>query len=244
MRHPTSVYPPVNESAPLNQHQYPKKVFQTDRNMNIENSQDFDSPMNQRTINATAKAAPASSAAQVLPDREVFVQSPARNIYPNQATMSEHDPSTFSPPRTDLPFTLASRSPLGTLGIYGNLDTPSPPKRAEHLINRRTRFEREMESICAEAENVERERSQSRSKKASALEGVDDDDKYVGPWVLGRVVGKGASGEPFYSNSSKQKLCNADRNFVRSSSTRKIKMVSCLCCYQDRAECQYQRHGR
>lgn len=35
----------------------------------------------------------------------------------------------------------------------------------------------------------------SPSKKPSALEGADADDKYVGPWVLGKMVGKGASGE-------------------------------------------------
>lgn len=86
-----------------------------------------------------------------------------------------------------------ARMPLAMIPFFENLNTPSPPRRANHLVNRKTRFEREMDNLAQETQK-KRERSPS-VKKASALEGVDDDDKYVGPWVLGKVVGKGASGE-------------------------------------------------
>ncbi|KAJ9097710.1 hypothetical protein QFC21_004748 [Naganishia friedmannii] len=164
--------------------------------MDIQKSDDSDSPMSQSSLTVSARSASVSTAAPQLPNMEFSSrQPPARNLYPTyQTEILSYEPPTFSPPRTNRPFNLASRSPLGTLAFYGNLDTPSPPRRADHLINRRTRFEREMETLSAEAENEKRERSQSRNKKASALEGVDNDDKYVGPWVLGRVVGKGASG--------------------------------------------------
>lgn len=51
-----------------------------------------------------------------------------------------------------------------------------------------------MDTLALE-EQTKKARSPSATKKASALEGVHLDDKYVGPWVLGKVVGKGASGK-------------------------------------------------
>lgn len=84
--------------------------------------------------------------------------------------------------------------PLVAIPFFENLNTPSPPRRAEHLVNRKTRFEREMDNLDEEKEKQKEKRSSS--KKRSALEGAEADDKYVGPWVLGKMVGKGASGEP------------------------------------------------
>ncbi|KAJ9123993.1 hypothetical protein QFC22_000785 [Naganishia vaughanmartiniae] len=194
MRHPNIVNQSADAFATANKYQYPEMAYQTDRNMNIQKSDDSSSPMSQSSIQVSTRAAIVFNTAPALPDLEFSAQPPAHNVYQDRTETPSQEPATLSPSRTNRPFALASRSPLGTLAFYGNLDTPSPPRRAEHLMNRRTRFEREMDSLCAEAENEKRERSQSRSKKASALEGVDNDDKYVGPWVLGRVVGKGASG--------------------------------------------------
>ncbi|GHJ88687.1 hypothetical protein NliqN6_5089 [Naganishia liquefaciens] len=84
------------------------------------------------------------------------------------------------------------RMPLAAIPFFENLNTPSPPRRAEHLVNRKTRFEREMDNLLEEKENQKGKRSPS--KKPSAMEGAEADDKYVGPWVLGKMVGKGASG--------------------------------------------------
>lgn len=194
MHHSDSDNNPADTSVPPSQHRYPEDVSQSDRKMDIQNSDGSNSPISQSSAQNSEKATPISTIAQRLPEMEYSFQPLARNIYSVQTEPPSLEPPTFSPPRTNRPFNLGSRSPLGTLAFFGNLDTPSPPRRAEHLINRRTRFEREMDNLCAEAENSQRERSQSKSKKASALEGVDNDDKYVGPWVLGRVVGKGASG--------------------------------------------------
>ncbi|KAJ9094846.1 hypothetical protein QFC19_007775 [Naganishia cerealis] len=150
------------------------------------------------TANVSASATPVSNVAQLSPSK-LSLPPPAWNAYPKRAETFSDSPMTWSPLRSSRPLNPASRSPLGTMPFYGNLNTPSPPRRAEHLLNRRTRFEREMDNLYAETENAKREISKS-VKKASALEGVDDDDKYVGPWVLGRVVGKGASGKPPFGN--------------------------------------------
>jgi hypothetical protein len=105
---------------------------------------------------------------------------------------TQHPP--LSLPRVTPPSTSArQRMPLASIPLFENLNTPSPPRRAEHLVNRKTRFEREMDTLDEEKEK--QQEKASPSKKPSALEGADADDKYVGPWVLGKMVGKGASGE-------------------------------------------------
>lgn len=67
-----------------------------------------------------------------------------------------------------------------------------------------------MDTLALEAQ-TKKERSPSVVKKASALEGVDLDDKYVGPWVLGKVVGKGASGE--FGNNQSAFCCMRTKRF-------------------------------
>lgn len=126
----------------------------------------------------------------------------------------------------------SNRMPLASIPFFENLNTPSPPRRADHLINRKTRFEREMDTLALE-DQTKKERSPSVIKKASALEGVDLDDKYVGPWVLGKVVGKGASGE--FNHNQSASCCTKPYCFIcRSRPIGQITMVSSLRSDQNR----------
>ena len=89
-----------------------------------------------------------------------------------------------------------------------------------------------MDTLALE-DSTKKERSPSLVKKASALEGVDLDDKYVGPWVLGKVVGKGASGE--FNHNQSASCCTKPYCFIcRSRPIGQITMVSSLRSDQNR----------
>lgn len=151
-----------------------------------------------------------------------------------------HDLASPKYPKVTPSNTSGSRMPLASIPFFENLNTPSPPRRADHLINRKTRFEREMDTL-AEDKHTKNSRSRSATKKTSALEGSDLDDKYVGPWVLGKVVGKGASGKLSDQCIPSSKMRRLTALSVRSCPTCQIAMVSSICRDQDRAQRQLSR---
>lgn len=148
---------------------------------------------------------------------------------------TSHPPASL--PRVTPPSTSGRQQiPLAAIPFFENLNTPSPPRRAEHLVNRKTRFEREMDNLDEEKEK-QKEKS-SQSKKPSALEGAEADDKYVGPWVLGKMVGKGASGG---SKNHLLQSMNGMAKCDRPSAIGKVTLVTSVRRHQDRAQRQLQR---